>query len=126
MLDKGVAKSDIDAGISSFESFAKYVQHARSSMIGKNKVQSNALKTFCGTWNVNAKYADERLDPWLVPDRSRMQDIYVIGTHMRTHAHTHMHAHTHAHKKVCKKSSPSTPSTPSGQTEPHIYGKSVC
>lgn len=35
-------------------------------------------KIFCGTWNVNAKKIDSRLDEWLFPS-DNISDLYVIG-----------------------------------------------
>jgi len=35
-------------------------------------------RIFCGTWNVNGKYATETLTPWLSADDVE-PDLYVIG-----------------------------------------------
>ena len=43
-----------------------------------NKIKET-LKIFCGTFNVNAKYPDEDLRPWLFAHTNDQIDIFAIG-----------------------------------------------
>ena len=37
------------------------------------------IDVFVGTWNVNGKKVGEDLTPWLIPNRGKRPDVYVIG-----------------------------------------------
>ncbi|XP_064617717.1 inositol polyphosphate 5-phosphatase OCRL-like isoform X2 [Liolophura sinensis] len=56
------------------ETFVKHYMADRESEF----VNTETIRVFCGTWNVNGQAPAENLVPWLSPD-SQPPDIYAIG-----------------------------------------------